>query len=455
MNIKEFIKANEAGFLVDLKSLIAIDSVASEATADAPYGEGNKKAIDFMMKRAQEMGLSVGNCDNRVCYAYIEGESEKEIATITHLDIVPIGNGWDNDPFVLTEREGYLLGRGVIDNKGPSIICLYLMKYFKEKGEKLPHTLKALFGTDEERGMSDIVHYLANNKAPDFAFSPDSSFPVCCGEKGIAGFDLIGELSSNSNIISINAGTAANLVPDRAEAVIKAEAEDLLDTEYVKVSKTTDGIKLMASGKGGHAAFPDNTVNAIAKLVAYLIDNKLIKKEDEAYFDLLGRMHSDTSGKLIGMDCVDEVFTPLSCVGCMIKTEGKKISQNVNIRFPAKVNGAWVGEKIEKAAAEVGAKSACIMMDEPFYLEPTLPEIAALTKAYTDITGKDGTPYTISGGTYARHFPKAVAFGPDVRDINHPDFVGTAHGANEGVRKDTLLNGLEIIITAVENLMKI
>ena len=39
------------------------------------------------------------------------------IGIVAHLDVVPAGSdGWDNDPFKMIEKDGYLYGRGVSDD---------------------------------------------------------------------------------------------------------------------------------------------------------------------------------------------------------------------------------------------------------------------------------------------------------------------------------------------------
>ena len=59
----------------------------------------------------------------------------------------------------------------------------------------------------------------------------------------------------------------------------------------------------------------------------------------------------------------------------------------------------------------------------------------------------------MGGGTYARHFANAVSFGPDDPDAEKPDFVGSMHGANEGVNTEFMLGALKIYILAMAGLM--
>lgn len=63
----------------------------------------------------------------------LTGKGNVEIGIWNHLDVVPEGKGWIYPPYTCTEKDGYLIGRGVQDNKGPAVAVLYAMKYCREK----------------------------------------------------------------------------------------------------------------------------------------------------------------------------------------------------------------------------------------------------------------------------------------------------------------------------------
>lgn len=123
--------------------------------------------------------------------ADIPGRGDKQLATICHVDVVPAGPGWNTDPFAMERREGWLLGRGVIDDKGPAVLSLYAGAYLFKHGIVPRYTFRALLGCDEEVGMSDVHHYLENHADPDFLFTPDAEFPVCNAEKGQFGATFV------------------------------------------------------------------------------------------------------------------------------------------------------------------------------------------------------------------------------------------------------------------------
>lgn len=52
------------------------------------------------------------------------------------------GDGWDTEPFVLTEKDGKLYGRGSTDDKGPVLAWINCLEAMKELGQEVPINLK-------------------------------------------------------------------------------------------------------------------------------------------------------------------------------------------------------------------------------------------------------------------------------------------------------------------------
>jgi len=107
-----------------------------------------------------------------------------------HTDVVPVGEGWDHDPFDPVVREGYVYGRGVADDKGPLASLLLLAAFLKEHEGAFRGTLLAGAVADEERGSTHGIVYLLQHGLieADYAIVPDtgsSIYCVSCGEKGL------------------------------------------------------------------------------------------------------------------------------------------------------------------------------------------------------------------------------------------------------------------------------
>ena len=68
--------------------------------------------------------------------------------------------------------------------------------------------------------------------------------------------------------------------------------------------------------------------------------------------------------------------------------------------------------KLQTEAAKSGIRIIGIEDSRPYYMNPEQPFIQTLMEAWREVTGLEGRPFVMGGGTYARKIPNAVAFGP-------------------------------------------
>lgn len=448
--IDAFIAANTPQIVQDIKSLVAVPSIKCAAEAGAPFGPPVASALNKALEIAQRMGLATCRGGGYVGWAEVLGQKEAYIASICHVDVVPEGGGWDGPPFEMRQKEGWLIGRGVLDDKGPCVLSLYAAKFLMEMEEPLRYGFRALIGCDEESGMSDIPHYLKENKEPAFCFSPDAEFPLCNGEKGIYSGAFLSPVL-NGAIVQFCGGLAENAVPNTAFALVKT-AKKLPKTEKVNtVAEGQNLVRLVAKGVGGHAANPEKTQNAIAILVDYLLEHDVCTKEERDFLLFLQKLHKNTDGSGLGIACKDPqaVFSPLTCIGGTILFENGVLRQGINVRYPTATSKGQISQILEKAAAEHAAKFCLIYDIPPFYIDANSGAIKTLLDAYIDVTGHVSKPFTIGGGTYARGFKNAVSFGPKPQKQILPHFAGPEHGANEGAKLEDLLTALKVYILAL------
>lgn len=448
-DIDKFCEENYDSIFKDIARLVEIDSVEGEPEEGAPFGRGPAEALELGLKIAEELGLKSYNCEGKIGYALLGDNTDRYISTITHLDIVPAGEGWKASPFKMREQDGWIIGRGVMDDKGPSVLCLYALKYLKERNVQLKYPVRALLGANEETGMLDVEYYLANYPAPLFCFSPDANFPLCNGEKGIYHGQIISELPMG-NIIDIEGGVASNVIPAKAHAKVKADR--LESTADVYAAELEKGVwSLEARGIGSHASLPEGTKNAIGVMVNYILDNKIADENEEKLLKLLKALHDDYTGTLLGVNADDGLFKPLTIVGGVIAVQDGHIVQSLDSRYPTNTSGGKIADTIQALAGDMA--EVTIERDaEPFYMSLDNPAVQVCINAYNEVTGENAEPYTIGGGTYARDFPNAVSFGPEHPERPMPDFAGPIHGAEEAACKEYFIEALKAYILTLINL---
>ena len=495
--IDAYINEHWEDVLADLQTLIAIPSFREDDKANpqenAPFGPGPRHALDAALEIAGRMGFKTHDVDGYIGYADYLGEEaaadagvadaetagaagttgarstanaeasggaradertgtetrRRQIGIIGHVDIVPAGPGWNVEPYAVTRKDGFLLGRGIADDKGPIVVALHAMNVWKQIGVTLPYDLRFLFGAAEETGMEDVPYYRERFQDPDFLFTPDAEFPVCYGEKGHYDGTLVSRPLQNGRIIDIQGGSAPNAVPGSAFAVVNCDnvvtADTLPAAERITVTDLGNGTaRIDAHGKCQHASIPEGGINAIGILVDYLLANDLCTEDERTFLQLEQQLLSCTDGSCFDCACSDKDFGSLTMVGGMISLERGSIRQTIDCRFPTCITADEIEMHIRRASCACGAsiwRDSCM---EPFLVDPQSPEIQTLLRAYNEATGENAEPFTMGGGTYARLFSNAASFGPEKPWVPVPDWVGGMHSPDEGMSEEALKEALRI-----------
>ena len=444
----------------EIETLVNIPSQEDldHAGPGEPFGPGPHRALVAGLDLCSRLGMKAEDHEGYVGTADYPGvDDDKKICQIAHLDTVPCGPGWSQDPHKMTRREGYLIGRGTLDDKGPFVVGCYAMRYWHEQGVRFPYTMRMILGSNEETSLKDVEYYLEHFEQPTFLMTPDAEFPVCYGEKGIYQGVFTSAPIADGCIVSWHAGEAFNAIPTDASVTVRADLAGLPAADGITLSDAGEGLVLIAAkGKGGHASMPEGTVNAIGMLVDYMLDNDVVNADERRFLELQKTLIDDYTGAGVGVAASDELFGPLTVIGGMawLDDEGR-LNQSVDSRYPTTFSCAQFEDALNATAERFGATYATDNDTEPFYIDPNGEEIQRLIHVYNDITGEDRKPFTIGGGTYAREFKNAAAFGPEMPWRKDPDWVGPMHGDDEGVSEELLKTTLKVYIVALKELMEI
>lgn len=445
----------------DIATLVSIRSVEDmdRAANGMPYGPESYKALRAALDIAKRLGLDDHDCEGHIGYADLAGARTRQIALISHTDIVPEGPGWHYDPFKLTRKDGYLIGRGVIDDKGPTVLALHAVRFFAEQAalrdEPWPYTLRVILGNNEETEMRDVEWYLEHFEQPGFLFTPDADFPLICGEKG--GYSATirsGRIAER--IVELEGGTAGNAVAGEATALIRADAATLPPADRIEIEDAGDGLaRLRAHGISSHAAFPEGSINAIGLLTNYLLEQGICSEAERRFLELERILFASTDGSSLGIACADDRLGDLTCIGGTIHTVDGVFEQTIDSRYPESTTGAHITEVVGALAEQYDATLTCDLDMVPSYHAPDTPAIRTLVDTYHELTGHGGEAFCIGGGTYARHFENGAAFGPNDPSDPMPDWIGAEHSADEGFSEEQLRRALLIYIVSIARLMEL
>lgn len=440
--------------LRDLAKLVAIESVAvrNPDSQEYPFGEKSAQALAFMTALGRELGLTAEDCDNYACHVQLgEGAPDDYVGVLAHVDVVPMGDGWHSDPLTMTEKDGYLLGRGVADDKGAAIVALYCLKAMKDNGVPLKRPVRCIFGGGEEIGMDDMAHYFSRHPLPTYAFTPDADYPACNCEKGILHLRLTGR--TDPAVRSVEGGTAINCAADNCTAVLACDAPTanavaaLINRSDAscEVSPAEDGFALRVKGVSTHAMCPEKGVNAINYLLTAAQEADLLTQGSAEWF-FAEKLCRDTNGKAVGIACDDALSGALTLNVGTVTSCGGQTSVSIDIRYPATLDSASFLPAIEDAAHAADVTLEILSDSKPLYVPADAPLIRALGECYTEITGEPMVPMSMGGGTYARALGgRGVAFGPVFPEARPTNL----HMPDENIAVDDLMRHAEICYRAM------
>jgi acetylornithine deacetylase/succinyl-diaminopimelate desuccinylase-like protein len=176
-----------ADFLSLLVKLVAAD------TTNPPGNEA--RAVTILAARLDEEKIPYEVTEfapgRKNLVARLSGDgSQKPLLLLAHLDVVGSeGQPWTSPPHEVTERDGFLVGRGVSDDLGMALMELEAAVLLKRSGAPLRRDVILAFTGDEESGGAGIRWLLANrlqSVQADFAFNEGGG--VRLGDDGRVSF---------------------------------------------------------------------------------------------------------------------------------------------------------------------------------------------------------------------------------------------------------------------------
>lgn len=415
-------------FISHLSQLISFKSVLGEKAPNAPFGKEVGNCLDWFLSLANEFGFQTINYDGYAGEVYY-GEGE-EVGIIGHLDVVPVGIGWDSDPFTLTERDGVYYGRGVCDDKTPLLSCLYALKELKDSEIKVNKKFRLIVGCNEESGWQDIEYLKTKTTLPEYGFSPDGDFPVCYAEKGIVEVEF--NIPKLIGFECIKGGTALNAVCDLAKAKPLGKIDE---KELKQFNLGFDGDYIVSKGKAAHGSTPHLGINAMLKLFEYFL------YKGENVKNVLDNLFYDKKGVF---KLENEQGTVTLSPNLICENE-KGIAITCDLRIPAPFELKDVTPIFDSMQIPYKTK----LRHPPMMAEKDGEFVKTLLNAYNEITGDKAQPISMGGSTFARAFSKGSAFGPKLK--GHVDNI---HDANENVSKGQILTAYQIYKKSIFDLAK-
>lgn len=458
MDFTKAIEENRAALLADLQEALRINSVMGEPEPGMPFGPGPAKALQAMLDLGTRLGGTAQNFDNYAGHIDF-GEGEETLGILGHVDVVPAGDGWVCDPFSGEVIDGKLYGRGIIDDKGPTIVCLYAIKILRELGLPLRRKIRVILGANEETNWDCVDHYFNTLKMPqpDLAFTPDAEFPVTYAEKGILQYTLSLPCAGDWGLAG---GNAFNSVAESAQVRLPAACQEALAASCAAVEQKTgcqcsiqpqDGALLLTvQGKSAHAARLEGGINAISCLMAVLQPLELPAELAAVRDFYCAKIGLALYGENLGITCRDDISGPSTFNVGQMQMENGQVVFSIDQRLPVIADMEQYQEKLAAALEGTPARLEISSVTPALYIPQDHFLVKTLMEVYKDVTGDTNAQPLVDGGaTYARACQNCVAFGALL-----PDQENLMHYKNEHICLDKLDQWLAIYLEAIYRLAK-
>lgn len=186
------------------------------------------------------------------------GQGDRILGVTGHMDTVSVGplSNWKSDPFVLTDIEGKLFGRGTSDMKGGLVALIIALIELKDESAELDGQIRLLATGGEEKGQ--------------------------LGSASLLGHHLISDMDA---LIVAEPSRLSNPKSEKSTQFAIFAQNGVLDYEVI------------SKGKSAHSSMPELGINSIDNLQEYMNHQK-------AYFARMTQINDSDLGKIIPVNSI-------------------------------------------------------------------------------------------------------------------------------------------------------
>lgn len=382
-----------------------------------------------------------------------------------HQDVVPVPASsrgeWKEDPFAGTIKDGYIWGRGSLDDKNQIHALLEAAEMKIKEGWQPSRDIYFAFGHDEEvggpEGARHIADVLEKRGIERFAFVMDESAPITPGifpgieeNTALIGIAQKGFVSLELSINGVGGHSA--MPPEESNIGILAKA-------ITKLEKAQFPYRIHPAVRAQYRSMGpelDESMQPLYAAVAFGKDGKVTELEQK-FIDVMSKnevtramLHTTTAVTMINAGIKDNVLPPTA-------------SAVVNFRPMPGDTPEVIIEHLKKAINDERIQYKDISASTPAtnIADADGPGYKMLEKTIRQTWGNDliVSPFFVVGGSDSKHF-QARDFAPDVYTMtaiqleNVAEFQGF-HGVNERILVDEYGKSIAFFYTMFNNLEKL
>ena len=366
------------------------------------------------------------------------------VILMSHYDVVPVTDDWDDDPFSGKISDTHIYGRGALDTKHSLNAILESVEMMLTQGHTFKHDLYLSFGGDEETyGTSQIAiveHLKKEGVTPYFVLDEGGAivsdiFPGVKEKTAVIGIAEKGFL--NIKLTAKSQGGHASTPPKHTPISILSNAVHKLNRHPFPL-KLTKPVRLLFDSVAPYSK---------SKVIRFLFANiflflpliKLIAKLSGGQFKALFQT-SQAFTMMKGSDAINVLPSEAS-----VSINYRMIPGETSNDIITRIKNIVKDDRIDISIHEVTEASTISKVDDRYTLvehaiHQTWPDV--IVSPYLMIATSDSRRYhQISSHVYK--------FSPmDVTD----DDLAKIHGINEDISKENVIQGIHFYLNLLSKL---
>ncbi|NLC04799.1 MAG: M20/M25/M40 family metallo-hydrolase [Tissierellia bacterium] len=386
---------------------------------------------------------------NEYCPVYIlesETKGKKPILLLGHYDVVPVGKTneahWEEEPFSGAVKDGFIWGRGTLDDKNQVIAVMEAIEHTISEDIKFDRDIYMVFGFDEEVGGKRGAE-----KAAEVFKERNIQFECVLDEGGAIITDMLEGLTAPLALV----GTA---------------------------EKGSNNIRITVKGKDGHSSMPpmNTAVGTLAKLITNVEKTPMPARLISPVKDMFQTMAPYVTGKSFILKNTERLFPFIQSTLAKDATTNSLIRTTIAFTMIEGSQAANVLPKTASAIANVRVLQGDSLESAIEHIRKVNPNIEfevekLLVEEPSEISNVDADSYKILTQTINKIYPEAVALpylmvgGTDSRKYFHlceniyrfsavilskTDF-DTIHSNNEKISIQNFSNMIKFYIEFLSN----
>ena len=439
----DYLADHRRDFLDEWKELVSIPSVST----DPDHRADVDRAANWLLHRLNEYGaaesLLIESSGHPIVWAeFPAGPDAPTVLIYGHYDVQPADpvELWETDPFVPTERNGRLFGRGASDMKAQVMATLLAVRAAVQAGP-LPVTVRVLLEGEEEIGSPSLAAVIEEHRdrfRADVCLNPDTGMigpdtpSIRYGLRGLTYF----ELAVRGPGRDLHSGSFGGVVHNPAQAIAELIAGMHDETGRVTLPGFYDRVRPIDHQERERLArvpMTDDRIRALTGAPALW---------GEPQYRAIERIGARPTLEVNGLW---GGYTGPGAKTVIPAEAHAKISMRlVPDQRSGEVRGQLETYLREHAPATIRCELTELAGGDPFICDPDSPAHAALSAALRDVWGVEPVLSRIGGSVpVARDVERLLGMPSVLTGFALPD--DQVHSPNESQHLETWYRGMESI----------